>query len=203
MGNIVDAMGRNGAMDAAIKPVTRAQGFIGSALTVEAGPRDNLAPWAALRFAQPGDVLVISTGGFTGSSVCGDILVGMAKNAGVVAIVTDGVVRDRAGCDAAGIPVFARGLSPNSPQKNGPGAVGLPIVCAGVACGQGDIVVGDEDGVVVIPAARAGEVGAALEEVRAKEADMEAALARGDTMPSWVADPSEDELFEFLPETRS
>ena len=63
VGNIVDAIGRTGAMDLAIKPTTQAQTFSGSALTVNAGPRDNLAPWAALRLAQPGDVMVIATGG--------------------------------------------------------------------------------------------------------------------------------------------
>src|SRR5690606_7710360 len=151
-------------------------------------PRDNLAPWAALRLAKPGDVMVIATGGHMEASVCGDLLIGMARNAGILAIVTDGVVRDISGCDAVGIPVFAAGVNPNSPQKNGPGSVGLPVGVGGVSVSSGDIICGDEDGVVVVPAAAIGRAREALEAVRAKEASMEQAVADGATAPSWLAD---------------
>ena len=117
VGNIVDALGRAGAMDAQIKPITKAAKFAGSALTVNAGPRDNLAPWAALRLAKPGDVMVIATGGHMEASVCGDLLVGMARNASIVAIVTDGVVRDISGTDAVGIPVFCGRCEPQFPAE--------------------------------------------------------------------------------------
>ncbi|MEM8664151.1 MAG: RraA family protein [Pseudomonadota bacterium] len=197
VGNVVDALGRTGAMVHMVKPVTKAQRFAGRALTVDAGPRDNLAPWAALRLAMPGDVLVITTGGHTGHSVCGDILIGMAKNAGCVAIVTDGAVRDISGANAVGIPVFATAVTPNSPQKNGPGRVGLPIVCGGVAVAAGDIVCGDEDGVVVVPAARIAEARTGLEAVRAKEVAMERAVADGAKAPDWIASVPLDELFTF------
>src|SRR3712207_1246081 len=116
VGHIVDAQGRVGALHHAIKPVTRAHRFAGVALTVDAGPRDNLAAWAALSVAKPGDVLVITTGGYEGAAVTGDLMVGMARNAGIVAVVTDGLVRDLDGLDAVGIPVFAAGVTPNSPQ---------------------------------------------------------------------------------------
>lgn len=198
VGNIVDALGRTAAMHAGIKSVTSANRFAGSALTVDAGPRDNLAPWAALRLAKPGDVMVIATGGHAEHSVSGDLLVGMAKNAGIVAIVTDGMVRDRTGLDAVGIPVFASGLHPNSPQKNGPGSVGLTITCGGLATGPGDIVVGDEDGVVVIPAARIHEARGALAAVREKEAKMEATVAGGAIAPDWASEASLDDLFTFV-----
>ncbi|RMH44240.1 MAG: RraA family protein [Alphaproteobacteria bacterium] len=197
VGNIVDALGRSGAMAAQVKPITPARRFCGAALPVDAGPCDNLAPWAALRLARPGDVMVIATGGHLGHSVAGDILMGMAANAGLAAIVTDGVVRDLSGAAAAGIPVFAAGLSPNSPQKDGPGRVGLPITCAGVTVAAGDIVCGDEDGVVVIPAARIAEARAALAAVRDKEAAMEAAVRAGAKAPVWLADLPLDDLFTF------
>ncbi len=198
VGHIVDALGRSGALPAPIKPVTGAARFCGTALTVDAGPRDNLAPWAALRRARPGDVLVIATGGHMGASVCGDLLVGMAANAGIAAIVTDGVVRDVEGMEPAGIPVFAAGVNPNSPLKNGPGSVGLPVVVAGIAVAPGDIVCGDADGVVVVPAARIAEAGAALKAVREKEAAMEAAVRDGATAPDWVTGAREDDLFVFI-----
>ncbi|WP_197916411.1 RraA family protein [Thiosulfatihalobacter marinus] len=198
VGNIVDAIGRTGAMDLAIKPTTQAQTFSGSALTVNAGPRDNLAPWAALRLAQPGDVMVIATGGHKEASVLGDLLIGMAKNAGIVAIVTDGVIRDISGANAVGIPVFAAGVSPNSPQKNGPGAVGLPMVAGGVAISSGDILCGDEDGVVVIPSGQIAQAKSALAAVREKEAAMEKAVAAGATAPGWIADLPLDQVFTFV-----
>jgi regulator of RNase E activity RraA len=110
----------------------------------------------------------------------------MARNGGVAAVVTDGVVRDIPGIDAVGIPVFACGVSPNSPQKNGPGRIGLPIVIGGVAVDAGDIVVGDQDGVVVVPRARAAAVAAALEAVLVKEANMDEAVKAGRVVPAWL-----------------
>lgn len=198
VGNIVDAMGRVGALGYAIKPITTKTRFCGSALPVDAGPRDNLSPWAALRLAQDGDVMMVATGAHMGASVCGDILIGMAANSGVVALVTDGVVRDRSGIDAMGIPVFAAGISPNSPQKNGPGSVGLPIMIGGVRVCAGDIVCGDEDGVVVVPSSRVEAVLRALKDVRTKEASMEDAVKAGAKVPSWVNDESLEQLFEFV-----
>lgn len=185
-GNVCDAQGRTGALDCRIKPVGAARAFCGSALTVDAGPRDNLAAWAALEIARPGDVILICTGEFMDSSVVGDIFVGMARNGGVAAVVTDGVVRDVPGIDAVGAPVFARGVSPNSPQKNGPGRIGLPIVIGGVAVDAGDIVVGDQDGVVVVARARAAAVAAALEAVLAKEAQMDEGVKAGRVVPGWL-----------------
>jgi len=187
-GNVCDSQGRSGALDYRIKPVSTASAFCGIALTVDAGPRDNLAAWAALEIALPGDVILIRTGEFRDSSVVGDIYVGMARNAGVVAIVTDGVVRDVPGIIAVGIPVFACGVSPNSPWKNGPGRVGLPIAIGGVAVDAGDIVVGDQDGVVVVPRLAALAAADELKSVLAKEAKMEQGVKAGLTVPAWLED---------------
>lgn len=182
-GWIVDANGRRGALAHRVRPLTRARRFCGVALTVHTRARDNLAPYAAIQYAQPGDVLVVATDGYEEASVAGDLMLGMAKNRGIVALVTDGMVRDIDGLDQVGIPVFALGLSPNSPFKDGPGSIGLPITLGGVAVDAGDVVVGDQDGVVVVPRARVDEVIALLDEVAAKEAKMEALVADGATMP--------------------
>ena len=92
-GWVVDAQGRRGALPHWIRPLSQTS-FVGTALTVRTRPVDNLAPYAALKFAKPGDVLVVAVDGSETASVIGDILLGMAKNAGIVAAVTDGVVRD-------------------------------------------------------------------------------------------------------------
>lgn len=182
----VDANGRRGALDHRIRPVTQATRFHGSALTVRARARDNLAPYAALAHAKPGDVLVIATDGYEEASVTGDVMVGMARNAGIVALVTDGMVRDVAGLDAVGIPVFARGLSPNSPHKDGPGEIGLPIAIGGMIVDAGDIIVGDADGVVVVARAAAADVADALADVAAKEAAMDGWVREGRKVPPWL-----------------
>lgn len=185
-GYLCDAQNRSGALDHQIKPVTRARHFVGSALTVHAGPRDNLAPFAALPLVQPGDVLLIATDDHTSCAVIGDIYAGMARNGGAVALVTDGLIRDVAGLDALDLPVYAAGVSPNSPWKNGPGTVGLSVVVGGVNVHSGDIVVGDAEGVVVIPLDRAWAVRDRLEAVQRREAEMTAAVEAGQTVPDWL-----------------
>jgi len=197
-GNVCDAQGRVGALDYRIKPVGETSQFCGTALTVDSGPRDNLAAWAALDTAKPGDIILIATGGHLQSSVVGDLYVGMAKNAGVAGIVTDGVVRDLAGINAVGIPVFARGICPNSPWKNGPGSVGLPIVIGGTAVNAGDIVVGDRDGVVIVDRHKAAAVAEGLKAVLEKEKNMEAAVKAGLTVPAWLKEAYETKGVVYL-----
>ena len=187
-GWVADAGGRRGALDHRLRPLTRAARFVGTALTVQSRPVDNLAPYAALKFARPGDVLMVATDDCTTAAVMGDVLVGMARNAGIVAAVTDGMVRDIAGIDAVGIPVFARGLTPNSPFKDGPGSIGLPISLGGLVVEPGDLVVGDADGVVVVPRGRIAALAAELDAVARKEAAMDAAVADGATAPAWLDD---------------
>ena len=105
-GWVVDALGRRGALPHWIRPLSLKTRFVGAALTVRTRPIDNLAPYAALKFAIPGDVLVVGVDGSDTASVLGDILLGMARNAGMVAAVTDGVVRDIDGINQVGIPTF-------------------------------------------------------------------------------------------------
>jgi len=185
-GHVVDALGRRGALDHRIRCVTKVAAFTGVALTVRSRERDNLAPWAAIRFAQAGDVIVVESGVEVEASVLGDVLVGIARNKGVVALVTDGLVRDIPGIDAVGIPVFARGVTPNSPHKTGPGWVGFPIAIGGQAIAPGDVIVGDGDGVVVVPQASLDAIARELDEVRKKEAAMDAHVRSGATEPAWL-----------------
>jgi regulator of RNase E activity RraA len=185
-GWVVDAQGRRGALPHWIRPLTKAKRFVGTALTVRTRPVDNLAPYAALKFAQPGDVLVVATDGSETASVLGDILLGMARNAGIVAAVTDGLVRDIEGIDRVGIPTFAKALSPNSPFKDGPGEVGLPVTIGGVVIHPGDLIVGDIDGVVVVPRADVATTAAELKAIAAKEERMESVVAGGAKYPDWL-----------------
>lgn len=186
-GFIVDALHGRAALAAEVKPVVAEQaGFCGVALPCHAGPADNLAVFAALSLVQPSDVIVAATDGYRETAIVGDLVLGMARNLGAVAFVTDGCVRDIGGIREVGLPCFATGVTPNSPVKNGPGTVNLPIVLAGASVAPGDVVIGDPDGVVVIPFAMIHAVIARLEKVRAAEAAMVARVAAGLGVPEWV-----------------
>jgi 4-hydroxy-4-methyl-2-oxoglutarate aldolase len=113
--------------------------------------------------------------------VVGDNLAAMAKNKGVVAIVIDGMARDSEGIVGVGLPVFARGITPNSCVRSGPGKVGLPIVCAGVAIQSGDAVLGDRDGVVIIPRADLADIVAKLDGIRRAEEETQKKIRAGMT----------------------
>lgn len=179
-GHVADALGGQGGLDWRIKPVIAGQAsFCGPALTCDAGPADNLAVFEALPHLQSGDVIVAATGAHTGCAIVGDLLLGMARNAGASAFVTDGCVRDLPGIEAVGLPCFALGVTPNSPAKEGPARVGMPIVLGGVAVATGDILVGDQDGVVVVPFDRIDEVIERLGQVREAEAAFEARVKAG------------------------
>ena len=132
-GYLVDAMNGSGCLDYRIKPlVQRKTVMVGTAVTCHAGPSDNLALFGAVHAARKGDVLVAATDAYMGSAITGDLLLGMARNRGVAGLVTDGLVRDLIGILDVDIPVYCAGLTANSPARNGPGTVGLPIVLGGV-----------------------------------------------------------------------
>jgi 4-hydroxy-4-methyl-2-oxoglutarate aldolase len=175
---LCDAMSGDGALDYRIKPIAMTA-MVGVALTCQCGPADVLPLKNAVAMSQPGDVIVVSTTAYTATAVVGDLLLGIAKNRGAAGFVTDGLVRDLIDFEALQLPVFAMGVTPNSPHSKGPGSIGLPIVCGGRAVGSGDIVVGDRDGVVIVPYAQIGDVLSNLDRVKASEAKAAAAVRGG------------------------
>jgi 4-hydroxy-4-methyl-2-oxoglutarate aldolase len=186
-GFVVDAMGGRGAVGARIRPMIGGQSvFCGVALPCHAGPADNLAVFAALELAEAGDVLVVAADGYLGTAVTGDLLLGMARNIGIAGFVTDGCVRDLAGIEDVGLPCFAAGVTPNSPARNGPGTVGLPIVLGDVTVDAGDIVLADPDGVVVIPFRSIDAVLGRLEAISSAESGLDRAVKNGLRVPDFV-----------------
>ena len=191
-GQVADALGGLGALDAAIKPIVAAppsmQSFVGTALPCMNSPADQLGLVGALAYAEPGDVLVVGTEAYLGTAVIGDLMAGMLLNCGVVGLVTDGAVRDTPGIVGVGLPVYCAGVSPNSPQRNGPGTVGLSISIGGVTVNPGDIVVGDVDGVVVVPQEALDGVIEHVNEIKRMETEVEAKVKDGLKYPdSWRA----------------
>jgi regulator of RNase E activity RraA len=185
-GNVRDAMDRLGALDYHIKPLAADSRVAGPALTVRTRPGDNLMVWKALDVAQPGDVLVIATYEYTTASTFGERVVQAAKAKGLAGIVCDGLCRDASGIRVTGLPTFVTGTVPSSPGKDGPGEIGGAVACGGIVVQAGDIIVGDEDGVVVVPQADAPAVAERLKTVAEKEAHMAADLAAGRLVPEWV-----------------
>jgi len=166
---IADAMQGMNCLHYSIKGLNIKQKFTGVAVTSLNGPRDNLAAMAMLDMAQKGDVLVIATGEDESGAVVGDHWAAVAKQRGVVGVVTDGLVRDATGCEKMGPPIFCRGLSPNAGYRNGPGEINTPVSVGGVVIFPGDIIVADRDGVVVIPRDEAPVIKTALTAVKKAE----------------------------------
>ena len=190
--HLADAMDGAGVLDHRIKPLDPARAaFAAPALTAQGTAADTLAMTAALHEAEAGDAILLGCGGFSGAALIGDLSAGMMKNKGVVAFVTDGLARDRAGVIEAGMPLFAAGVTANSGAFNGPAIVGAPVLVGGVWVNPGDIVVGDADGVVVVPLGRAEAVLARLAAVQAAEAQtlarVRAGLADSPLLASFLA----------------
>ncbi len=177
-----EAGGKIGALPSAIKPVAPRFRFAGSALTVHSPGGDNLWLHRALDVAQPGDVLVVFTGGAYEHGYWGEIMTTMAKVRGLAGLVIDGCVRDGVLLGEIGFPVFARGLCIRGTGKDF-GAIGWinhPVTMGDVVVHAGDLVVGDDDGVVAIPQARAADVIAAGTRREAEEAAILRRLEAGE-----------------------
>src|SRR5262245_58189631 len=187
VGHIVDAMGGRGALHHAIKPLSQGNAALaGIAVTCHCGPADNLAVFGALDAAVAGDIIVAATDSFAGTAVTGDLVLGMARNKGLAGFVTDGLVRDVVGIEAVGLPVYCAGVIANSPARNGPGTVGLPVVLGGVAIASGDILVGDRDGIAVVPRLEADVVRSRLAAVKAAEQALDVQVRQGLDMPDFA-----------------
>jgi regulator of RNase E activity RraA len=166
--NLSDAIGRVGAMDGGIRRLCGGH-LVGRAHTIRTGVGDSSTIHRALVDAPPGSVAVIDAQGGTARAVWGNVLTIAAMARGVVGVVVDGAVRDLDGIAALGFPVFARATCPAGPHKGFRGSHGIPVQCGGVVVNPGDIVVGDADGVTVVPAHLAGEVLATVDEVTSRE----------------------------------
>ena len=183
-GVVSDALGRGGALDYGIKPVGEGMRVLGPAITLRSRPTSSLGRDAALRMAEPGDVLVIATGDYTNTGTWGDHASLRAKGIGLAGLVTDGLCRDIEGIREAGFPVFARGYAPNAPIHAADAQINVPVAIGGQVVYPGDIILGDDNGVVVIPQERAEEVLQASRAILEKEERAIADLNAGKFHPA-------------------
>jgi len=141
----------DGCMSADMLPIDENTKIVGTAATVETKDGDNFPIHVAIYSASEGYVLVIAGGGCRERAYLGDLIGGAAKAVGLEGLVVDGAVRDRVGLKKMGFPVYSTGYMQRGPSKIGPGRINVPVVCAGVKVNPGDLVLGDADGVTVVP----------------------------------------------------
>jgi RraA family protein len=147
--NIADNMNRMSCMNAKIRPINNVP-LLGPAFTVKSRPGDNLLLHKALDLAQPGDIVVVDVQGDLTNSVMGELMTLWAKKRGIGGFIIDGAIRDVGALKKMDMPIYAAGVTPAGPYKDGPGEINVPVSCGGVIVHPGDILVGDEDGIVVI-----------------------------------------------------
>lgn len=163
-----------------IRPFHRVVGsMIGRALTVRTRTGDNLFIHQALDTIQPGDVVVVDGGGDTSRALVGEIMTSIARSRHAAGLVIDGAIRDVAAIAAGDFPVFAKTAIHRGPYKNGPGEINVPISIGGMTVNPGDIIVGDEDGVVAFPPDVAHDLSKAAHRQILKEQEILASIAAG------------------------
>jgi 4-hydroxy-4-methyl-2-oxoglutarate aldolase len=175
-----EAQGRTGVMFPYMRPISLSAKVSGAAVTVSCHPGDNLMIHAAVEVCKPGDVLVVVTTSESTDGMFGDLLGTSCQAHGVAGLIIDAGVRDTAELTAIKFPVWAKAISPQGTVKASPGSVNVPVVCAGVLVNPGDVIVGDADGVVVVPRATAAEVAKAGQQRVAKEEKTRERLAAGE-----------------------
>jgi len=151
LANVSDVMSRMSAGGPRLRPMHGTGVLAGPALTVKTRPGDNLMVHKALDLAEPGDVIVVDAGGDLTSAIIGELMVAHARKRGVAGCVIDGAIRDSAAIGAGDFPVFAAGVTHRGPYKDGPGEINVPISVGGMVVNPGDIVVGDQDGLMAFP----------------------------------------------------
>jgi RraA family protein len=185
---ISDRMNRLYTMSPGIRNLT-AEGLriVGPACTVKVYPGDNLMVHKALDIAKPGDVIVVDTSGSTMTAVLGDLVSTKARHRGFAGFLVDGLVRDLPAIRRLGdFPVYARGVTPTGPLHRGPGEINYPVCAGGIVVEPGDIIVGDDIGVVVVPKEIAADLLERLETAASGESNYAAAVAQGDFSNDWV-----------------
>lgn len=184
--NVSDSMNRMTAGGSRIRPMHRQGVLAGPALTVKTRPGDNLMLHYALNIAEPGDVIVVDAGGDLTNAQLGEIMVSYAVKRGVAGIVVDGAIRDVSSIGAGNFPLFAAGVSHRGPYKDGPGEINVPIAIDGMVIEPGDLIIGDDDGLLCVPYDQVADVYDRAAAKHAAEEQQMQQIAEGTNDRSWV-----------------
>ena len=184
--NVSDSMSRMTATGPRLRPMHRSGTLAGPALTVKSRPGDNLMLHKALDMAEPGDVIVVDAGGDLTNSLFGELMLAHAMKRGVAGLVINGAVRDAEALYERNLPVFAAGVTHRGPYKDGPGEINVPVALDGMVVEPGDLVLGDDDGLLCVPFDAVETVHAAAAGKAAAEARQMANIEAGTHDASWV-----------------
>ena len=184
--NISDCMWRITAGGARLRPMHDGSLLAGPALTVRTRPGDNLLVHKALELAQPGDVVVVDAGGDLTNAIIGEIMTTYAQTRGLAGIVINGAIRDCGAIRRGSLPVYAAGVTHRGPYKDGPGEINTVIALDGMTITPGDLILGDEDGLLCVPFEQVDAIYAAATAKQEVEARMMAEIAAGTLDTSWI-----------------
>lgn len=183
-----DVAGRRGALHSDIAPLRNDMFLAGTAFTVEVRPGDNLMFHVALALAKPGDIIVVAGQGYGSSALFGELMVKQAEAAGLGGLVVDGASRDFDVIGQSSMPIFASGRNPAGPTKNIGGRICEPVSLGDVSVSSGDLIVGDCDGVVVIPRGEVEQVLTAAAKKVSMEQERLDEISRGILVSPWLDD---------------
>ena len=184
--NVSDSMSRMTAGGPRLRPMHGRGVLAGPALTVKTRPGDNLMVHKAIGLAEPGDVLVVDAGGDLTNAIIGELMIAQMVKRGLGGIVINGAIRDSAAIRAGGYPVFAAGVTHRGPYKDGPGEINVPVAIDGMVIAPGDLMIGDDDGLLCVPYDQVEQVHAATAAKHAAETKQMAAIEAGTNDASWV-----------------
>ncbi|TSO26421.1 RraA family protein [Lactobacillus sp. LL6] len=198
--NVADCMQRNSAMHPRIKLMSKPKSeMAGAAFTVHNRAGDNLAIYAALRYCNEGDVLVITNEGDNTRSLIGEVMMSYLRDQKKIAgIVIDGPIRDIDNLQNWDFPIYARDTTPGGPYKEGPGEINVPVACGNISVNPGDIILGDSDGVICIPRRDAAALLPKAQAFHQKDDEKLIAFSNGNVDLSWVDESLKDKGFDII-----
>lgn len=184
--NVSDVMNRMTAGGPNLRPMHAGGVLAGPAFTVKTRPGDNLMVHKALLMAQPGDVIVVDAGGDLTNAIIGELMTTTAQQKNLAGIVIHGAIRDLGTISKSNFPVYAGGVTHRGPYKNGPGEINVPISLDGMVIQPGDLILGDEDGLLCVPRNDAAAVYEAAHAKHALEEQMLADILAGKLDTAWI-----------------
>lgn len=185
--HLSDNMHRLHAIGPELWPCHSGGRMVGTALTVKVGPGDNLMVHKAIDIVRPGDVIVVDAGGVCTQAIIGEIMSAIAERHGAAGMVIDGAIRDADALAASPFPVYARGVTHRGPYKNGPGEINVPVVIGEAVINPGDIIIGDDDGLLALPQEfAAATIALALAQARKEAAMLKTIRSKAKLDRRWV-----------------
>lgn len=201
--HISDNMSRLQGASSELRPYHKGGKLIGTAVTVKTRPGDNLMVHKAIDLAQPGEVIVVDAGGDTTNAIVGEIMQRIAKKNGIAGFVINGAIRDSIAFQNDSFPIYAKGVTHRGPYKDGPGEINVPISLGSMIVHPGDLVVGDEDGLVIVPVDEAEEVLHKVKIQAQKEEEIFQSIEQGAVDRSWVDSTLKEKGCEIFDTTES